>query len=108
VVTRTTGAWVAGLGPLDGVALMVGISSLGLVWLIRQRLPSGNPGQSEQWWREQLGRAVLLWCLWEFLAVIGAITLLVTRHLPVYGALGLLALAGLVAFRPSRLCCGPD
>lgn len=105
MVTRTTGPWNAGLGPLDAVALMVGLSSLGLVLLIRQRLPSCPSTQAqERWWREQLGRAVLIWCLWEFPAVIGAITLLVTRHLPAYGALGTLALGGLVASRPSRLC----
>jgi hypothetical protein len=50
-----------------------------------------------------LGRAILIWIFYELPAVIGAITLMATRHLPAFLALGTIALAGLVVTRPSRL-----
>ena len=102
MVTRTTGSPTVGWGGLDGVALLLGISTLALVHLIRQRLPSREPGQSEeQWWNRHLGRAVLLWSLLELAAVIGAVTLMATGHLAVFAALALFGLGGLLAYRPT-------
>lgn len=103
MVTRTTGPFVAGLGALDAVAFTIGVSSLALVFLIRQRLAATGDRTSDQWWNAQLGRCVLLWCLLEFPAVIGAITLVATRHLPASCALAVLALGGLLVMRPGKL-----
>ncbi len=108
VVTRTTGPLVKGFGPLDGVALMIAVSSLAIVFLIRQRFASDGGGRggdrpSDQWWDAQLGRCVLLWCLLEFPAVIGAITLVATRRLPAYAILTVVSLGGLILMRPAKL-----
>jgi hypothetical protein len=102
VVTRTTGPVVFGFGALDGVALLMGASGLAITSLVRQRLP-GFSGDPEEWWRVNLGRAVLIWVFFEVPAVIGAITLMATRHVPAFGLLGTMALAGLMASRPSKL-----
>ncbi len=49
----------------------------------------------DAWWQEHLGRAVLIWSVLELPAIVGAITLFATRHLPGFLALGAVALAGL-------------
>ena len=102
VVTRTTGPVIFGFGALDAVALVMGASGLAITFLVRQRLPalSGDP---EEWWRVNLGRAVLIWVFFEVPAVIGAITLMATRHVPAFSLLGTMALAGLIVARPSKL-----
>lgn len=102
VVTRTTGPVGFGFGALDAVALVMGASGLMITTLVRQRLP-GSSGDPEEWWRVNLGRAILVWVFYELPAVIGAITLMATRHGAAYLVLAVLALGGLVSARPSRL-----
>jgi hypothetical protein len=104
VVTWTTGDLVLGFGVLDAVALTMGLSSLALTVLVRQRLPERLSGQSEEdWWNRQLGRAVLIWAFLEMPAVVGAVTLMATRHVPAWAGLGALAMGGLVLAGPARL-----
>jgi hypothetical protein len=104
VVTRTTGSVGVGFGTLDAVALLMGGSTLAITFLVRQRLPGRGPGQSgEDWWRQHLGRAVLIWAFLEMPAVVGAVTLMATRHVPVFALLGIVALAGLLSSGPGRL-----
>jgi hypothetical protein len=102
VVTRTTGPVVFAFGALDAVALVMGVSGWMITSLVRQRLPARS-GEPERWWQLNLGRVILIWIFYEVPAVIGAITLMATRHLPAYALLGTVALAGLAASRPSRL-----
>lgn len=102
VVTRTTGPVVFSFGAIDAVALVMGGSGLAITSLVRQRLPALSRDR-EEWWRVNLGRVVLIWVFFEVPAVIGAITLMATRHLPAFALLGTMALAGLIANRPSRL-----
>lgn len=105
MVVRTMGGRLAA-GPqaLGWVALVVGASAAVLASLVYKRLDPPAPGQRlDQWWSSQLGRAILLWSLFEMTAVVGGITLLVTRDYFVYAALGAVALAGLVRFRPGML-----
>ena len=83
---------------------MMGFSTLAITFLVRQRLPGRGSSQSlDDWWGQHLGRAMLIWALLEMPAVLGAITLLATRHMPAFAGLGLLALAGLTMARPARL-----
>lgn len=104
VVTWTTGALVLGFGLLDAVALAMGLSSLALTFLVRQRLPARVSGQSEEdWWNRHLGRAVLIWAFLEMAAVVGAVTLMATRHVPAWAVLGVLAIGGLLTAGPARL-----
>ncbi len=102
MVTRTTGPVVFAFGALDAVALVMGASGLMITALVRQRLPAPS-GTPEQWWEVNLGRVILLWVFYEVPAVIGAITLMATRHLIAFLVLGTVALAGLVMSRPGRL-----
>ncbi len=105
VVHRTVASAAAeGVSPLEYVALLLGLSALMLVLVIRSRFPvraDGSP--EEEWWRANTGRAVLMWTLLESPALIGSLTLFATGHLAVYGALVILALAGLGTFTPARL-----
>jgi hypothetical protein len=94
----------SGFTGLEAVALLLGASDLLLVTLIRSRLPTRGAGRSaDEWWRRHLGRAVLLWTLLEFLALLGAITLFATRRVTAFGVLTLIALAALLSVSPSRL-----
>jgi len=102
VVTRTTGPVVFGFGGLDAVALVMGVSGLMITSLVRQRLPP-SPEDSEKWWQVNLGRVILIWGFYEVPAVIGAITLMATRHAPAFLVLGAVGLGGLVLTRPGRL-----
>ena len=102
VVTRTTGPILFAFGTLDAVALVMGGSGLMITSLVRQRLPapSGNP---DEWWQVNLGRVILIWVFYEVPAVLGAITLMASRHAPAFLALSVVALAGLIWSRPARL-----
>ena len=105
VVHRTVAPPVApGVSPLEYVALLLGLSAVTLVLLIRSRFPVRTDGlPADEWWRANTGRAVLVWALLESPALIGSAALFATGHLAIYGALVLLALAGLGTFTPSRL-----
>ena len=104
VVVRTTGPVLSGFGALDAVALMMGISTVAMTLLVRQRLPLRPSSQTEDdWWRQHLGRAVLIWALLEMPAVIGGITLMATRQAVAFGLLAVVALGGLLSARPGRL-----
>ena len=102
-MTRTAGFRTTGWTPLEAVALVVGISALAMAHLIRRRFTSRGPASAEQWRTPEVGWAALLWSLLELPAVIGAITLMATRHLPVFAGLAILSVGGLVLYRPSRL-----
>jgi hypothetical protein len=104
VVTRTTGTLGTGFGLLDGIAVMMGLSALAISSLVRQRLPGRPTGPGEDdWWRENLGRALVVWGLLELTGAVGAVTLIVTRQLPGYGLLGVLSIGLLLQTRPARL-----
>jgi hypothetical protein len=104
VTIRSTGRFVTGMTPLELVALLVGASVLLLIYLLRSRLPTRGAGQStDAWWRLNLGKAVLLWALFEFSALLGAVTLFATRALLGFGILTFVALGGLVLLSPARL-----
>ena len=102
VVTRTTGPVLFAFGGLDAVALIMGASGLMITSLVRQRLPAPM-GNRDAWWQVNLGRVILVWVFYEVPAVLGAITLMATRHAPAFLILGVVALAGLIWARPARL-----
>lgn len=106
VARRSLGPLTAGAGPLDFTAILVGLSTLTMVILFRSRLPARGGVPAEEWWRVNVGRAVLVWALLEFPVVIGAIALFATGHVPVFAILSGLAFAGLVAMSPGRLAAG--
>ncbi|MGQ0702821.1 MAG: hypothetical protein ACT4PM_06780 [Gemmatimonadales bacterium] len=93
-----------GPGGLAWAALIVGVSAVVLASLVYKRLDPPAPGRRlDEWWGEQLGRAILIWSLFEMPAIIGAVTLLTTRDYVIYGALGGIALVGLIRFRPAMV-----
>jgi len=102
VVTWSTGTVAMAMGTLDSAALMTGLSSFAIASLVRQRLPGGS-AEVETWWQEHLGRAVLIWSVLEMPAIVGAISLFATRHVPAFLALGAVSVASLVRTRPARL-----
>jgi hypothetical protein len=104
VVSRSIAALSSAVGVLDWVAILVGLSGLAIALLLRSRLPARTGGQTaDQWWSANLGRAVALWALFEFPAMLGSVTLFVTGHLIPFIALVALALGGLVSLAPGRL-----
>jgi len=103
VARRSLGPTTVAAGPLDFTAILVGLSTLMMVVLFRSRLPTRGAAPAEEWWRINVGRAVLVWALLEFPVVIGAIALFATGHVPVFAILAGLAFAGLAAMSPGRL-----
>jgi hypothetical protein len=104
VAARSSGPLRSGIAPLDYLALVLGAAALLGIPRLRERLPPRAAGQSvDEWWAGQLGRAVLLWALLEFSAMLGAATLLITRQPWGSTALAGLAIAGLLWFSPTRL-----
>lgn len=112
----TSGAFVVSLslhttsravGPLDGVALFLGLV---ILWVVRMRwsgLPARRADESaDGWWRENAGAALLLWALLELAAMLGAVTLFATGHLIVFAVLAMLVLTGFVVLTPGRLSGG--
>ena len=102
VVTRTTGPILFAFGAIDAVALAMGGTGLMITSLVRQRLPAPS-GDREAWWQLNLGRVILIWVFYEVPAVLGAITLMATRHAPAFLVLAVVALAGLIRARPASL-----
>lgn len=104
VATRSTGPFASGLAPIELAALLIGISLLAFVYLMRSRMLPRASGQSDDdWWRLHLGKALLLWSLLEFSALVGAVALFATRHLVGFALLAVLALGGLLSVSPARL-----
>ena len=104
VVRRSLGPLLPGAGPLDYVSLFVGLSTLMLVLVLRSRLPVRSGGaSSDDWWRANASRAILVWALLEFPALLAAITLFATGHIVVFAVMAGYALAGLGMMSPARL-----
>jgi hypothetical protein len=85
-----------------GLFLMSGIL-FGAAAYTAARLPSPAPGTSgDEWWRVNLGRAVVIWALVEAPALFGTVAYLLTRDFRTLIApfTGLLLF---VNYRPSRL-----
>ena len=104
VAVRSAGPTASGVVPLELAALLIGLSLLTMVYLLRTRiLPRASAESEDEWWRAHLGKALLLWSLLEFSALVGALTLFLTRHVLGFSLLALLALAGLFLVAPARL-----
>ncbi len=104
VVSRSLAALDRGVGLLDGVAILAGLSGLGMALLLRSRLAARAGGQTaDQWWSANLGRALALWALLESSAMLGSVTLFFTGHLVPFMLLVGLALGGLLSLSPGRL-----
>ena len=103
IVTRSMRPLSGGAAPIDWMALLVGGSALWIVLLLKSRFP-GRAGRTlEDWWRENLGRGVMIWALLELPAILGSVALFATGHYPIFAALVLTALGGLLLATPARL-----
>lgn len=104
IVTRSMRPLSGGAAPIDWMALLVSGSALWIVLLLRSRIPGPTGSLSlEDWWREHLGRCVMIWALLELPAVLGAVALFATGHYWIFGLLVFLALGGLLTASPARL-----
>jgi len=104
VASRSTGALRGEAATIDYVGAGIGLAAALLLGALRRRLPARSAEQNaDDWWRLQIGRAVLLWGLLELLAVLGAAALLFTGHAIGFAVLALLALGGLLVLSPARL-----
>jgi hypothetical protein len=97
---------VSGAGPLDFVALSLGVGAVLLVLAFRSRLPARSGASDDDWWKANVGRAILVWALLESPAILGAVSLFVTGRLLAYTVLVAMALIGLTTATPSRLSGG--
>jgi hypothetical protein len=82
---------------------VVSATLFGAAAFTANRLAPPGPGDSaDDWWRDNLGRAVLVWALVEAPAMLGTIAYLLTRDFRTMLApfIGLLLFAN---FRPARL-----
>jgi hypothetical protein len=83
--------------------LLIGLVPFGASIALARRLPAPLPGATrDDWWRANLGRAVLIWALIEGSTLLGLVAYLLTRNTRVLlvSVVGLLLFA---TFRPSRL-----
>lgn len=106
VMRRSVGLAEGLAGPLDVVALCIGVGSVLFVVALRSRIPARSAASDEVWWRANVGRAVLVWALLEAPALLGAVTLFVSGRLLAYTVLVAFALFGLASATPSRLSGG--
>jgi len=104
IVTRSLRPLSGGAAPIDWMALLVGGSALWIVFLLRSRFPERTGSRSlEDWWRENLGRCVMIWALLELPAILGAVALFATGHFWIFSGLVFVALGGLLTAAPARL-----
>jgi hypothetical protein len=74
----------------------------GAMFTANRLVPPGRGASQDDWWRVNLGKAVLVWALVEGPAILGTVAYLLTRDFRVL----LATFAGLLffgAYRPSRL-----
>ncbi len=104
VVTKSMRALSGDVTAIDGAALLMGGSALCVALLLRTRMPDrGAAASLDDWWKVSLGRAVLIWALFEMPAAIGAVALFLTGHVASFAVLVLLGVAGLLTAGPRRL-----
>src|SRR5258706_11964484 len=104
-VRRSLGI-VSGAGPVDFVALSAGVGAVLLVLVFRSRIPARSGASDDEWWKANVGRAILVWALLESPAILGAVTLFATGRMLAYTVLVAFALIGLATATPSRLSGG--
>jgi len=83
--------------------LLIGLVPFGASIALARRLPAPRAGATgDEWWRANLGRAVLIWALIEAPTLFGLVAYLLTRNTRVLlvSVVGLLLFA---TFRPARL-----
>lgn len=102
-MSQSLGTGGAGFGLADAAALFLGLSVLAFLGLRRAALPAREATAADAWWQANMGSCLVLWCLAELPAVLGAVLLFAGGHTAPAGVLIGLGIAALMVLTPGRL-----
>jgi hypothetical protein len=92
-----------GAGAIRLILLAAGLTVLALGIAARSRLGDSARDSSEDWWRGNFPRALLVWALADSTALIGIVAFIITGDLFTLAVLGGAGLLLLLLSAPSRL-----